>query len=117
MRGARNTSSEGWVLPSSVTQDLCKLQKPPQQEQESGDTCVHVRQSGAGTRLKMVAERGAIEQEAENLHLQSETQTGVGKPEGTGGLELSEPFLSNILPLERLGLQKTTHTHTRTHHK
>lgn len=51
---------------------------------------------------------GAIEQEAENLHLQSETQTGVGKPEGTGGLELSEPFLSNILPLERLGLQKTT---------
>lgn len=58
MRGARNTSSEGWVLPSSVTQDLCKLQKPPQQEQESGDTCVHVRQSGAGTRLKMVAERG-----------------------------------------------------------
>lgn len=58
MRGARNTSSEGWVLPSSVTQDLCKLQKPPQQEQESGDTCVHVRQSGAGTRLKMVAEGG-----------------------------------------------------------
>lgn len=50
---------------------------------------------------------GAVQQEAENFHLQSETQTGVGKPEGTGGLELSEPFLSNILPLERLDLQKT----------
>lgn len=66
--GACNMSSEDQVLLPSMTQNLrvCgravskenERQKTLQQDQESGDMCVRVCQSGADIRLKAVAKEG-----------------------------------------------------------